>query len=82
MEVIKLNARYGYVHTLEPIANNLWQFKADPNAGTTCRIIGEYPNNIKAFDPDGGPYMSVGDKINDYTIKSIRMGGVFELIKE
>lgn len=82
MEKIKLSARYGYVHTLEYISDNLWQFKSDPKSTGTCRYIGQYPNNIKSFDPEGGPFMSVNDKIGDYTIKSIRAGGIFELVKE
>ena len=79
---IKLSARYGYVHTLEHISDNLWQFKSDPKSTGTCRYIGQYPNDIKAFDPDGGPFMSVGSTINDYTIKSITTEGIFELVKE
>ena len=82
MEPIKLNARYGYVHTLEHIADNLWQLKPDPKASGYWRFIGSFPNDIKAIDPEGGPFMSVGDKIEDYTIKSIRQNGILELVKE
>lgn len=82
METIKIPARYGYTHTLEHIADNLWLFKSDPKSAGYVRLIGDYPNNIKAFDPDGGPFLSVGDKIKDYTIKSITHNGVFELVKE
>lgn len=85
-KVIKIRARYGYVHKLEYIGNNLWQFKPDPNSGGYYRCIGfegqhEVGPNIKAFDPDGGPFMSVGSTIDDYTIKSITTQGIFELIK-
>lgn len=82
METITLPARYGYVHTLEHIGNNLWQFVPDLRSAGTYRLIGEYPDNIEALDPEGGPFMSVGDVIEDYTIKSIRKGGVFELVKK
>jgi hypothetical protein len=82
MKTIKLIARGGYIHTLEHIGNDLWQFVQDLKSGNTYRLIGEYPDNIKALDPPGGPYMSVGDEIEGYTIKSIRKGGVFELVKK
>lgn len=82
METIKLPARYGYLHTLEHIGNDLWQFVPDLRSAGTYRLIGDYPNNIKALDPEGGPFMSVGDKIENYTIKSISAGGIFELINE
>lgn len=82
METIKIPARYGYTHILEHIADNLWLFKSDPKSAGYVRLIGDYPNNIKAFDPDGGPFLSVGDKIKDYTIKSITHNGIFELVKE
>ena len=82
METIKLMARYGYVHTLEHIGNNLWQFVPDLRSTGTYRVIGNYPNDIKALDPEGGPFMSVDDEIESYTIKSIRQGGVLELVKK
>lgn len=81
METIKLNARYGYTHSLEHIADNLWLFKSDPKSAGYFRLIGDYPNNIKAFDPDGGPFLSVGSTVNGYTIKSITSSGIFELVK-
>lgn len=87
METIKLNGRYGYVHTLTNIENNLWRFDCDPESTGTFRIIGfegehEIGNNVSAFDPEGGPFMSIGDKIEDYTIKSITSNGIFELEKD
>ena len=82
METITLPARYGYVHTLEYIGNDLWQFVPDLRSSGVYRLIGDYPDNIKALDPEGGPFMSVGDTINEYTIKSIRSNGIFELVKK
>ena len=78
METIKLHARYGYTHTLTHIGNNLWQFNADPKTPGYFRIIGEL-NAVKAFDPEGGPFLSVGDKVGGKIIKSITSSGVFEL---
>lgn len=78
METIKLHARYGYIHTLTHVNGNLWQFNADPKAPGYYRIIGE-PNHIEAFDPEGGPFLCVGGKIENKTIKSISSGGIFEL---
>ena len=80
--IILLPARYNLTHKLKHIGNNLWKIEFDKNATGTYRIIGDYPNNIKALDPEGGPFLSVGSKINDYVIKSISSNGIFELIKE
>ena len=87
METIKLPARYGYIHTLEYIGNNYWQFKSDPKSYGSYRIIGfegesEIGNNVHALDPEGGLYMSVGSEINNYIIKSITRNGIFELVKK
>lgn len=78
METIKLYARYGYVHTLTHIGGNLWQFNSDPRSAGYYRLIGEI-SHIEAFDPEGGPFLSVGDIIENKTIKSITSYGVFEL---
>lgn len=83
-KVINLGGRYGYNHKLKHIEGNYWQFEADPKSCGTYRVIGfegEYQIGIKceAFDPEGGPYMSVGDTIGGKTIKSIHSDGVFEL---
>lgn len=84
MEIIKLTARYGYEHTLKHIEGNLWQFEADPKSTGTYRCIGwegEFHEgiNVQAFDPDGGPFLRVGSKIDDKIIKSITSDGIFEL---
>ena len=36
------------------------------------RLILNDDGSIDALDPEGGPYMYVGGKIQDYTIKSIK----------
>lgn len=83
-EIIKIPGRYGYMHQLKHIDGNLWQFEADPKSTGTYRVIGfegEYHVGINcfAFDPEGGPYMSVGGKIGNKIIKSIQSNGIFEL---
>lgn len=85
MESIVLNARYGYKHKLNHVKDNLWTFESDPKSSGTFRIIGfdgedKIGNLVYAFDPEGGPFMTVGDKIDDYTIKSITCNGIFELV--
>lgn len=75
---IILNARYGYKHCLKHVQDNLWTLECDPKTSGYFRIIGD-PGNIVAIDPDGGPFMSVGDKIGDHHIKSITINGLIEL---
>lgn len=35
---------------------------------TYIRLIGDFPDNIKAIDPPGGPFMSIGDVYSGKTI--------------
>lgn len=79
MEDIILKARYGYKHVIKHIENNLWSIECDPKSSGYFRLIGNFPNNIVAIDPDGGPFLSVGDRVGDYTIKSIMSNGILEL---
>lgn len=86
-EVIKLPARYGYIHTLEHLSGNLWQFHCDPKSSGTYRLIGfehepQIGQYVSAFDPEGGPFMGVDSELEGYIIKTIQRNGVFELIKK
>lgn len=88
MKKIELKARYGLIHHLEHIAGDCWQLKCDPKSTGTYRCIwapGEYATmaqKLKAIDPEGGPFMSVGDKIEDYTITDIMSNGVIWMKKD
>lgn len=84
MESIELKARYGYVHHLMHVKDNLWSLEADPKSSGYFRVIGFEGEHgigqfVHAIDPDGGPFMAVGDKIEGKTIKSISCNGLIEL---
>jgi len=53
----------------------VWTLKVDPEHSyilNYMRIIGDYPINIEAIDPSGGPMLSVGDEFeNKYKIVKI-----------
>jgi hypothetical protein len=81
--VIKLQARYGLCHKLEQVAGNCWKLITDPKGGSNYRIIFDLnintlarPFECKAIDPDGGPFLSVGDTIENYTIERILSNGI------
>lgn len=84
METISLHARYGYVHKLRKTDASNWKLELDPKSSGTYRVIG-FDGESKigrfcfAIDPDGGPFLSVGDKIGNKTIKSITTNGILEL---
>lgn len=87
MEEIKLPARYGLCHKLKKVGDTLWEIELDPKSTGTCRLIGfegehSIGNYVKAFDPEGGPFLSVNSEIDDFIIKSITITGLFELIKK
>lgn len=86
MEEILLPARYGLTHKLKHLGNNLWKIEFDKNSTGTYRLIGFDGEHgigsfVHALDPEGGPFLTVGDKVSDYVIKSISSNGIFELIK-
>lgn len=86
LQEILLPVRYGLTHKLKHLKDNLWEIEFDKNSTGTYRIIGfegehEVGNFVYALDPEGGPFLSVGSKIEEYTIKSISSKGVFELVK-
>lgn len=63
---IKLYNRDGADLWLEKEDSNIWKLKVDQNHTYVLkyiRIIG-YPE-IEAIDPSGGPFISVGDVLND-----------------
>lgn len=85
MEIL-LPARYGIMHKLVHDKDDMWHIEFDKKSTGTYRCIGwegEYHVgvNIRSLDPEGGPFLSVGDTIEGYTIKSITSNGLFELIK-
>ena len=81
MKKIKLYNRDGADLWLEctdkKVDNNIfiWTLKVDPKHNYIfeyMRIIGNYPTNIDAIDPSGGPMLSVADEFeNKYKIVKI-----------
>lgn len=65
MRTINLYNRYGYNLKMVEIAEGKWKldFSGFPE-WETFRVIGEY-HDLKAIDPAGGPFISVGFKITD-----------------
>lgn len=77
---IKLHNRDGAELWLEKISNikenlSLWELKVDDKHSYCLeymRVIGDYPNNIEAVDPSGGPFISLSDEfLNKYKIIKI-----------
>ena len=82
-EVIKLPARYGLVHQLRCIGEKQYLLEFDKNSTGTYRLIGKEGEDkigfyVHAIDPEGGPFISIGSKINNFTVKSITANGVIE----
>lgn len=68
--------RYGEVTYLEHFTGDLWQLHTPYD----YRIIYE-PDNVSVFaiDPSGGPFLSVGSRIQNYKITAIYRSGLIEL---
>lgn len=72
MKKINLYNRDGANLWLENESENYWKLKVDKKHEYCLqyiRIIGDYPSNIQAIDPSGGPFLSKGDILdNNYEI--------------
>ena len=79
MEKIIIHNRDGanlWVEITKEIEPHIWEahLKVDDEHQYCLeyiRCIGDYPNNIEAVDPSGGPMLSLGDEIGNYKIVKI-----------
>lgn len=67
MKDIIIKGRYNTRHLLKYVENNLYTLE---NCMYYRIITDKDDKTIKAIDPDAGPYMEVGDKIEDKEILS------------
>ena len=70
---------------LEHIKDELWAFMSDNDSlfVNYARFILDENKLIEAFDPPGGPYISIGSIINDkYIVKSIDCDLLFFELEE
>lgn len=79
MKTIKLPNRYGLSILLEHIKDNDWKLKISPK--NPYRIIGDN-GNIRAVDPPGGPFIAVGDKIENKIVVNISNDGLLITLKD
>lgn len=73
MKEIILNARYGLKHTLNKVDDKVYKLNIDPKGGQ-CFRMGKVDDKHHFIDPDGGPFMTEGEKIpgTDYDIDKIK----------
>jgi hypothetical protein len=74
LRTIYLPNRYIKKVPVNEIAPNEW--KIDLTKLHYMRYIYQDKNTISAIDPDGGPFIGIGDKLGDDTIVSITKEGV------
>lgn len=67
MKDIIIRGRYNTIHLLKYVENNLYTLE---NCMYYRIITDKDDKTIKAIDPDAGPYMEVGNKIEDKEILS------------
>ena len=71
MDKIELKSRYGDIHILEKIEDKKYKFLPSDNY-MRCGLT-EDKNKYHFVDPSGGPFISVGNKLQevDATVKEI-----------
>ena len=68
MKKIKLFNRDGANLWIEELKNGQWELKVDKKHDYCLkyiRCIGDYPDNIEAVDPSGGPMINIGNIFED-----------------
>ena len=55
--------RYGDEYHYEKIGENEYKFVMEGDSMTYCRFEGIDHDDLRMFDPSGGPYVAVGSKI-------------------
>lgn len=83
-EVIKLDSRY-------PEDNNSLirigeegskRYRLKTEFSFRCGLIDDDPNKYSFVDPSGGPFMQIGSKVEDQTIKAITFEPGFGVVIE
>lgn len=70
--IIKLPSRYGDITKLIPLNHYIYKVDFTENPYSCRYIYAEDNKTIEAFDPSGGPYISIGYEIApDIYVKSI-----------
>ena len=70
---IELYNRYHSDVYLEQIENNAWKLSGDDNALHWIRVgYSDKEDTIAFIDPSGGPFLSVGGKVEGKTISEIK----------
>ena len=74
-----LSSRYGHEVFLKKISE--YRYELDGNF-STYRLITEETGNIIAVDPEGGPMISVGDRIHEELVisKIIEDNGIIIIV--
>lgn len=63
MKYFELKSRYGDVTKLIHIKSNIYKVDFTDNPYSYRVILEEDNKTIKAFDPSGGPFVSIGDEV-------------------
>lgn len=71
MKTIKLTSRDGAIHKLVPTRKEGFYVFKSAKKWMPLSLHGTFPD-FKAFDPDGGPMISLGDVIENKEVKSIK----------
>lgn len=63
MKYFELKSRYGDITKLIPVKNNIYKLDFTENPYSYRIILEEDNKTIKALDPSGGPFISIGNEV-------------------
>lgn len=76
---IKLNSRDGDSNKLVRIGEeDSLKYKLESKFYYRAGIIEDNPDEYSFIDPSGGPFITVGSKIDGHVVKAIYKGGIIE----
>ena len=75
---IQLNSRYNMDNRLVQVEGEPLKFELKTDYNYRVGIIEENPEECSFIDPAGGPFITVGSKIDGHKVKTIHKDGIIE----
>lgn len=78
LKELQLNSRYGVNNRLIQVESDPLKYKLNSEYNYRVGFNPESPDKLTFIDPEGGPFITVGSKIEGHKVKAIYNGGIIE----
>lgn len=78
LKELQLNSRYEVNNRLVQVESDPLKYKLNSGYNYRAGFNPESPDKLTFIDPEGGPFITVGSKIEGHKVKAIYNGGIIE----